>query len=99
VLLRGLICGYDQTLAPGHDRTSLCHRSGPGKAEGERSDARRVRSIKIVSRTSLFAIGCYCSESGQCVEIRMKGVMAILALGAIKEVCGRPWHMLSTLGT
>ena len=39
------------------------------------------------------------SESGQCVEIKMKGVTAILALGAIKGVCSQPWHMLSTLGT
>ena len=38
-------------------------------------------------------------ESGQFVEIRMKGVMAILALGATKGVCGRPWHMLGSLGT
>jgi hypothetical protein len=38
-------------------------------------------------------------ESGQCAEIRMKGVTTILALGAIKGVCGRPWHMLSTLRT
>jgi hypothetical protein len=28
------------------------------------------------------------SGSGQCAEIRMKGVTAILALGAIKGVCG-----------
>ena len=28
-----------------------------------------------------------------------EGVTAILALGAIKEVCGRPWLMLGTLGT
>jgi hypothetical protein len=39
------------------------------------------------------------SESGQCVEIRMKGVVAIFALGAINGVCSRPWHMLTTLGT
>ena len=39
------------------------------------------------------------SESGQCAEIRMKVVTAILALRAIKRVCGYPWHMLSTLGT
>ena len=39
------------------------------------------------------------SGSGQCVEIRMKGVTAILALGAIKGVCGQPWQLLGTLGT
>ena len=38
-------------------------------------------------------------ESGQCVEIMMKGVTAILALGDIKGVCGWPWLMLGTLGT
>ena len=35
-------------------------------------------------------------ESGQCVEIRMKGVTAILAIRAIKGVCGQPWMMLRT---
>ena len=39
------------------------------------------------------------SESGQCAEIRMKGVTTILALRAIKGVCGWPWHKLGTLGT
>jgi hypothetical protein len=39
------------------------------------------------------------SESGQCAEIRIKEVTAILALGAIKGVCGQPWHMFGTLGT
>jgi hypothetical protein len=39
------------------------------------------------------------SESSQCAEIRMKGVTAILALGAIKGVCGQPWHRLGTIGT
>jgi hypothetical protein len=39
------------------------------------------------------------SEFGQCVEIKMKGVTAILALRAIKGVCGQPWHMLGTLET
>jgi hypothetical protein len=38
-------------------------------------------------------------ESSQCAEFSMKVVMAILALGAIKGVCGQPWHMLSTLET
>jgi hypothetical protein len=39
------------------------------------------------------------SEFGQYAEIRMKGVTAILALRAIKGVCGQSWHMLGTLGT
>jgi hypothetical protein len=38
-------------------------------------------------------------ESGQCAETRIKGVMAILSLGAIKGECGRPWHMVGTLRT
>jgi hypothetical protein len=32
-------------------------------------------------------------------KVPSEGVMAILALRAIKGVCGQPWHMLRTLGT
>jgi hypothetical protein len=39
------------------------------------------------------------SESGQCAEIRMKGVTSILALGAIKGDGGRPFERLSTVRT
>ena len=45
------------------------------------------------------ASGHYSSESGQCEKCPVNRVTAILALGAIKGVCGRPWHMLGTLGT
>jgi hypothetical protein len=38
-------------------------------------------------------------ESGQCAKIRMKAVTGILALGAIKRGCGRPWHMVGSLRT
>jgi hypothetical protein len=99
----GLFRGCNRTLALGRNRMRLCHRSGPEKAEGERPDAMRVRSvvtgrvrlIKIVSRTSLLVTGRYCSESGRTVASpvstkisTVKGVTAILALGAIKGVCG-----------
>jgi hypothetical protein len=67
MLLCGLFRGCDRTLALGHDRTRVCHRSRPGKAVGERSDTRRVRSvvpgrvrlIKIILGTSLFVTGLY----------------------------------------
>jgi hypothetical protein len=39
------------------------------------------------------------SKSGQYAENAVNRVTAILALGAMKGVCGWPWHMLGTLGT
>jgi hypothetical protein len=73
--------------------TELCDRTRP-----VRSDSATGRVL--CDRTLRTDAPCApCSKSGQCTEIRMKGVMAILALGSTKGVCGWPWLMLGTLGT
>ena len=49
--------------------------------------------------STTYVFGHYNSESSQYKKCTVKGVTAILALGAINGVCGQPWQMLSTLGT
>ena len=40
--------------------------------------------------SATYASGHFSCESGQCEKCPVKGVMAVLALGAIKGVCGWP---------
>ena len=49
--------------------------------------------------STICASGHCSSKSGQYEKCPVKGVTAILALGAINGVCVQPWQMLGTLGT